>query len=217
MLTTYSLSDWIDVSIPLRPGMPRWPGDFPFEISRDKEMSKGDDYNLSRVAMSVHSGTHMDAPLHFIRDGRPMDALPFNAVVGRARIIEIEDEEAIKPDELDRHEIEAGERILFKTVNSSRAWKSDEFYEDFVYISKEGAGYLTMKKVLTVGVDYLSVGGFRKDTAETHHALLGAGIWVIEGLDLSAVPAGHYDLICLPLRLTGAEGSPARALVRKER
>jgi arylformamidase len=216
-MLTYSLSDWIDVSIPLRPGMPHWPGDFPFEISRDHDMSKGGENNLSRVAMSVHTGTHMDAPLHFFRDGRPMDTLPFNAVVGPARIVEIEDPESIKPDELDRHEIEAGERILFKTVNSSRAWKSDEFYEDFVYISKEGADYLATKKVLTVGVDYLSVGGFRKDGAETHHALLGAGIWVIEGLDLSAAHAGHYDLICLPLRLTGAEGSPARALVRKER
>ncbi len=217
MLTTYSLSDWIDVSIPIRPGMAHWPGDFPFAISRDRDMAKGDEYNLSRVAMSVHTGTHMDAPLHFFRDGHPMDALPFNAVVGRARVIEIEDTEAIRAEELERHDIEPGERVLFKTVNSARAWKSDEFYEDFVYIAKEGADFLAARKVLTVGVDYLSVGGFRKDTAETHYSLLGAGIWVIEGLDLSAVPSGHYDLICLPLRITGAEGSPARALLRKER
>jgi arylformamidase len=217
MLNAYSLSDWIDVSIPLRPGMPHWPGDFPFAISRDLEIEKGDACNLSRIQLSVHSGTHMDAPLHFLRDGRPMDALPFNAVVGRARIIEIEDTESIKADELDRHDIEAGERILFKTVNSTRAWKADEFYEDFVYISKEGAAYLAEKRVITVGVDYLSVGGFKKDAAETHYVLLGAGIWVIECLDLSACPSGHYDMICLPLRISGAEGSPARAILRKER
>lgn len=216
-MNTYSLSDWIDVSIPLRPGMPHWPGDSPFEIARDKDMSKGDHDNVSRISLGVHTGTHMDAPLHFFADGRPIDTLPFTAVVGRARIIEIEDTESIKPDELDRHDIEPGERILFKTVNSSRAWNSDTFYEDFVYISKEGAAFLAERKILTVGVDYLSVGGFKKDGPETHHALLGAGIWIIEGLNLRDVPSGHYDLICLPLRLSGAEGSPARAILRKER
>ena len=138
-------------------------------------------------------------------------------MVGTARIIEIEDTESIKPDEFDRHDIEPGERILFKTVNSSRAWNSDTFYEDFVYISKEAAAFLAERKILTVGVDYLSVGGFKKDGPETHHALLGAGIWIIEGLNLRDVPSGHYDLICLPLRLSGAEGSPARAILRKER
>lgn len=95
MLTTYSLSDWIDISIPLRPGMPHWPGDYPFEISRDKEMAAGEECNVSRIAMSVHTGTHMDAPLHFLKDGHSMDALPFYAVVGTARIIEIEDTESI--------------------------------------------------------------------------------------------------------------------------
>lgn len=217
MLNVYSLSDWIDASVPLRPGMPHWPGDGPFSIRQDHSLAQGDTANVSHISLGVHTGTHMDAPLHFLHDGQSIDTLPFNAVVGRARVIEIEDTESIKVPELERHDIEAGERILFKTVNSSRAWQSDEFYEDFVYISKEAAEFLAQKKILTVGVDYLSVGGFRNDGVETHHALLGAGIWIIEGLNLSAVPSGHYDFVCLPLRLSGAEGSPARAILRKER
>jgi arylformamidase len=194
--------------------MPQWPGDSPFDIARDSDMSKGDHENVSRISLGVHTGTHMDAPLHFLADGMPMDTLPIDAVVGPARVIEIEDTESIKPAELYPHDIESGERILFKTVNSSRAWKTDEFYEDFVYISKEAAAFLVERKISTVGVDYLSVGGFRKDGPETHHALLGAGIWIIEGLNLSEVSGGHYDLICLPLRLSGAEGSPARAILK---
>src|SRR5205085_6333224 len=111
--------------------------------------------------------------------------------------------------------IKKGERILFKTRNSKKSWKSDQFDEDFVYISQEAARYLAEKQVMTVGIDYLSVGGFKKDGVETHHALLGAGIWVIEGLNLARVKPGQYELVCLPIKLEGAEGAPARALLRK--
>ena len=130
-------------------------------------------------------------------------------------MIEIGDTESIKPGELRPHGILRGERVLFKTQNSTRCWKSDGFVEDFVYISQEAARYLAELHVRTVGMDYLSVGGYVTDGVETHQALLGAGIWVIEGLDLSQVQPGTYDLICLPIKLAKGDGAPARAIVRK--
>src|SRR6266704_2959616 len=107
------------------------------------------------------------------------------------------------------HQIQSGERILFKTRNSARCWQTDNFVEDFVYISHEAAQYLAAQRIQTVGVDYLSVGGFFKDAVETHRALLSAGIWIIEGLNLSSIQPGTYELICLPLRVTGSDGAPA--------
>lgn len=207
---------WIDVSVPVYAGMPHWPGDEPFARELMKEIAAGDVCNLSRITLSVHTGTHMDAPLHFIRDAQSMSSMPIEATVGPARVISVNDPESVKPADLEPHNIQPGERILLRTRNSGRAWKNEAFIEDFVYISKEAAAFLAAKKILTVGIDYLSVGGFSKDGEETHHALLGAGIWVIEGLDLSEAPPGRYELVCLPLKLAGAEGSPARAILRKE-
>jgi arylformamidase len=140
--------------------------------------------------------------------------MPISATVGRARVIEISDIESIKPRELIRQRIRRGERLLFKTRNSSRVWKSDTFVEDFVFISNEGARFLARRGVALVGVDYLSVGGYKRGGREAHLALLEAGIWIIEGLDLSQVAPGRYDLICLPLRIAGAEGAPARVILR---
>ena len=208
-------SDWIDISVPVRSGMVHWPGDPEFHIERALDMEKGDPCTVSRVSMGVHTGTHMDAPLHFIPAGVSIDKMPLTATIGPARVIHVFDGESIKPGELERHRIEKGERILFRTSNSDRGWKTDAFLEDFVYISHEAARYLADCEISSVGVDYLSVGGYTKDGPETHQALLGAGIWVIEGLNLSGIDPGAYELICLPLRLVGAEGSPARAIVRR--
>jgi len=144
-----------------------------------------------------------------------MDRMPLDATVGRARVIEIQDPVSIKPNELDPHRVGRGERVLFKTRNSSLGWWTQDFIEDFVYVSQEAARYLADREVRTVGVDYLSVGGFRRDGVETHQALLGAGIWVIEGLDLSRVEPGEYELICLPLKVEDGDGAPARAILRK--
>jgi arylformamidase len=141
--------------------------------------------------------------------------MPLDATVGPARVIPIRDLKSITRAELMEHAISTGERILFKTANSDHAWDNDRFDESFVFISQDGARYLAECGVRTVGVDYLSVGGYREDGPETHHALLGAGVWIIEGLNLRGVEAGSYDLVCLPLRLMGAEGSPARAILRK--
>ncbi len=207
-------SQWIDVSVPLRNGMVHWPGDPPFEIERVHDMKRGDSSNLSRIHMGAHSGTHMDAPLHFIANGSSIDKIPLGVTVGRARVIEICDPESIEPQELKQHRIRRGERILFKTRNSRDVWRTDSFVKDFVFISKEAARFLARRKVALVGVDYLSVGSFKRDGAETHRALLEAGIWIIEGLELSHVKEGKYDLICLPLKLNGGDGAPARAILR---
>jgi arylformamidase len=206
--------DWIDVSIPLRTGMVHWPDDPPVSIERVLDIERGDVVSVSRLSMSAHTGTHMDAPLHFFRTGKSIDTMPLTACLGRARVIEIRDPESIKPEELRHYQLQRGERVLFKTRNSARCWQTDDFVEDFVYISQEAARFLAAQQVQTVGVDYLSVGGFFKDGVETHHALLEAGIWIIEGLDLSSVAPGMYELICLPLKIEGSDGAPARAILR---
>jgi arylformamidase len=206
--------DWIDVTVPLRSGMPHWPDNPPVKIERMMDMEKGDVCNVSTLSMGSHTGTHMDAPLHFVKNGPGLDKMPLEATMGPARVIEVKDRKSIKPAHLEPHNLRRGERVLFKTANSSRAWKTDEFVKDFVYISKEAAAYLAGRAVRTVGVDYLSVGGFFEDGVETHQHLLGSGIWVIEGLNLSKIIPGRYDLLCLPLKVLNGDGAPARALLR---
>ena len=205
----------IDISVPLRSGMVHWPDNPPVRIERMLDMERGDVANVSKISLGSHTGTHMDAPIHFVRAGEGMDRLPLDATIGRARLVEIQDPVSIKPDELSQHGIGRGERVLFKTRNSSLGWWTQDFIEDFVYVSQEAARYLADREVRTVGVDYLSVGGFRRDGVETHQVLLGAGIWVIEGLDLSRVEPGEYELICLPLKVEDGDGAPARAILRK--
>ena len=207
---------WIDVTIPLRNGMTGWPGDTPFERTLTHTIAGGAGNNLSQFSSSAHAGTHMDAPLHFLPDAPSMDALPIEAVVGRARVIQIRDAEAVRPEELEAHALQPGDRVLFRTRNSERRLTEQEFATDFVYVSPEAARYLAERGVRTVGVDYLSVGAFREESGrETHRVLLGAGIWIIEGLNLADVEPGEYELICLPLHLVGSDGAPARAVLRR--
>ncbi len=206
---------WIDVTAPLRTGMVHWPDNPPVRIERMLDISKGDTANVSALSMGSHTGTHMDAPVHFINDGTTLDELDLDATMGKARVIALNEAEAIRVKDLADQNIVAGERIIFKTRNSTSEWWSESFKEDFVYLAHEAAGFLAERGVRTVGVDYLSVGGYKRDGAETHRALLSAGIWIIEGLRLERVDSGAYDLICLPLLVTGADGAPARALLRR--
>lgn len=207
-------SGWIDVSVMLRDGMVRWSDNPPVRIHRTQDMVRGDDCNVTAVSLGVHSGTHMDAPVHFLPKGQGIDAMPLSATVGRARVIGIRDRESIKPDELRKHRIRRGERILFKTRNSPWCWKTDTFLKDFVFLSEEGARWLADRQIGSVGIDYVSVAGFYSDTIAIHTTLLNAGMWIIEGLDLSRVQPGKYDLICLPIKIAGGDGAPARALLR---
>ena len=206
---------WIDVSIPLKTGMVTWPDDEPVVIKRKQDMDQGDPYTLSIMSMSLHAGTHMDAPRHFIKGGQSLNEMPLDATVGPAWVIKIADPVSIKIEELSRHPIAKGDRILFKTENSDSNWFDEAFNENFVYISRDAARYLVERQVRTVGIDYLSVGGYREDGPETHHLLLGAGIWVIEGMDLSKVEPGRYQLVCLPMKIMESEGAPARVILKQ--
>jgi arylformamidase len=206
---------WIDISVPLYTGMAHWPDNPPVRIERMMDLSRGDAANVSKIELGAHTGTHMDAPRHFLADGAGIDEMPFEATIGSARVIRIEHPQAILPEELEAHHLQAGERVLFRTRNSERCWNTDQFVEDFVYISAAAAQFLADRQVCTIGVDYLSVGGYVYDGVETHRILLSAGIWLIEGLNLSAVEPGTYELVCLPLRIAGADGALARAILRQ--
>lgn len=206
---------WIDVSVAFRTGMAHWPDNPPVRITRILDMKQGDECTLSMISMGAHSGTHMDAPVHFLRGGKGLDQMPLSAVIGPARVIAVRDPERITVEELRPHRIRRGERILFKTRNSARVWKTDAFTKEFVYLSTEAGKFLAARRVRTVGVDYLSVGGYEKNGPEVHRALLKAGVWIIEGLDLSRARPGEYDLICLPIKIARGDGAPARAVLRR--
>jgi arylformamidase len=206
---------WIDISVPLRNGMVTWPGDAPFERKPTLQIASGAECNLSQISTSAHIGTHMDAPLHFLEGAAGMESMPITASIGRARVIEIRDPEVIRISELAAHRLAKGERVLFKTRNSGHSWNSDEFQERYVHIDPGAARYLVECGVQTVGVDYLSVGAFENGGPQTHRILLAAGIWIIEGLQLEHVEPGEYELVCLPLKIMGSDGAPARAVLRK--
>lgn len=205
---------WVDISVPITGGMVVWPGDPEVEVSRRLSIDRGDDFNISIVSMSSHTGTHMDSPLHFLAAGEGLERMPLGATVGPARVIEIADPVSIKPAELAAHDIGPGQRVLFKTANSLRRWWVMPFIEDYVYLSLEGARYLAERRVACVGNDYLSIAGLGPEAAETHVTLLDAGVWIIEGLYLGGVEPGDYELACLPLPLQHADGAPVRAIIR---
>ncbi len=206
--------NWIDISVPLQNSIVHWPSDPPFERTQVEDISKGDSANLSKLNMGSHSGTHVDAPRHFIQDGVDISQMPLDTMIGPARVIEIRDNRSIRVDELSESDIRRGERILFKTHNSSGIWERKTFVPDFVSLSKEAADFLAERKVRMVGIDYLSIGPYHGEGAYIHRTLLKAGVWIIEGLDLSQVKPGPYYLICLPLRIESGDGSPARAILR---
>ena len=213
-MTTKVAHEWIDISVPVRDGMVHWPGDPEVTVGRMSDIADGDVCTVSTLSISAHVGTHMDAPKHFIQDGAGIDNMPFEATVGRARVIEITDPNIITVEELRKHRIRKGDRLLFKTQNSVNCWTTDEFVRHYVHISLSAARYLAERRVRSVGIDYLSVAGYNRDNQETHVALLSAGIWLIEGLNLSAAAPGVYYMMCLPLRLADADGAPARAAIR---
>lgn len=217
---------WMDVSVALCDRMVHWPGDPGVSITLAVKLGaplrgkpgKTSPCNVTRLEMSAHTGTHMDSPRHFIAKGRSMESVPLDAVVGPCRVIAIRHRHMITVDELRPHKLRRGERILFRTRNSTHGLKTARrgtFDPNFVYVPADTAGYLVERGVRTVGVDYFSVGGYEADGVECHQILLRAEVWIIEGLDLSKVDPGAYDLICLPLKILGADGAPARAILRK--
>jgi arylformamidase len=206
---------WIDVSLTLKSNMMHWPGDPPVSIERVREMDKGDTVNLSKITMGAHSGTHVDAPIHFIKGAKGVDQILIDSLIGPARIIEIADADTIKEKELAGHRIKKGERILLRTRNSiKKILYRDTFSEDFVYMEKGAAEFLVTRGIKTLGVDYLSVGGYKENGPDVHRMLLGAGILIIEGLDLTGALPGLYDMICLPIKILDSDGAPARVILK---
>jgi arylformamidase len=204
-----------DITLSIGPELPLWPGDPPLVLERAASMDDGAHANVSRLACGVHIGTHVDAPHHFLNDRRTVESLPLDALIGPARLVQIPDAvDVITEEALERAAIPTGtSRLLLKTRNSS-LWARGEadFRPDFVGISADGAAWLVRRGVRLIGIDYLSVAPY-KQSVLTHRALLEPGIVIVEGLDLSAVPPGEYQLICLPLKLAGSDGAPARAVL----
>src|SRR5215472_6046460 len=172
-------SKWLDVSVPIYGGMVHFPDDPSIEIDIITHVERGDICTLSAIRMGSHTGTHIDAPIHFLPGGAGAEEVPLENLVGPARVIEINDHDAVKAEELRAHNVGSRERLLFKTSNSARCWTTSEFVHDFVSIAEDAASYLASLNTLTVGIDYLSAGN-----PETHRALLGAGVVIIEGLNL---------------------------------
>jgi arylformamidase len=209
---------WTDISVPLQAGLPIFEGDPSFHIEYAFSIAGGASYNVSRVDMGVHSGTHFDAPLHVI-DGAPgSDSIPLEAGLGPAWVVNATEltDAAITAADLATLDIPAGEtRLLFKTRNSA-LWAQPAFQESFVGLDESAAAELVARGVRLVAIDYLSIGPFGA-AVETHQALLGAGVAILEGIDLRNVEPGPIELLCLPIRLIGSDGVPARALVRPRR
>ena len=214
-LTDLMKRPWKDISVALQDSMIHWPGDPECRVSRVLKMEEGAVCNLTQLSLCAHTGTHMDAPRHFIADGATMDQMPFEPVIGRCRLIEVPTTgDQITAEDLQKFKFSRGQRVLLKTRNSAEKWAEKPFNKDFVSIRADAAQLLVDQGVMTVGVDYLSVGGYERDGVQTHQILLGAGVWVIEGLDLSEAKPGYYNLICLPLKLAGADGAPCRVVIR---
>jgi len=204
-----------DISLPISPDLPIWPGDPKIILEEIISMDNGADANVSRLEAGVHIGTHVDAPHHFLNDGRTVENLSLDVLTGPAFVLHVDDSvDAITADILDAAPIPpATSRLLLRTKNS-RLWTSDirTFQPDYVAVTADGAEWLVEHGIQLIGVDYLSVAPF-DDTVTTHQIVLSAGMIVIEGCDLSQVSQGEYVLYCLPLKLVGSDGAPARAIL----
>ena len=205
-----------DISLTISPNLPIWPDDTPISIERTEKIEQGSDANVTRLEMSAHVGTHVDAPYHFLGgEAATVEQLPLNILHGRAYVLQIEDEvDLITESVLKNASIPLRIRRLLLKTRNSLYWASGEtkFQEEFVALSEDGAQYLVDRGIRLIGVDYLSVAPY-SDTGPTHKVLLSAGVVILEGLNLSFVSPGRYTLYCLPIKIKGADGAPARAIL----
>jgi arylformamidase len=206
-----------DISLPISESLVVWPGDPPVRITQPSHLDRGDMATVSRLDIGAHIGTHVDAPVHFVQGGAGVDSFNLDLLVGPARVVHALEADALSASVLQALDIPPGtERVLFRTRNSERwARGEEEFWTDYVGITDDGARWLIEQGVQLVGIDYLSVAPFDELVAP-HRTLLGAGLIVVEGLDLSGVAAGVYQLVCLPLKVVGGDGAPARAILIDE-
>jgi arylformamidase len=205
----------IDVSVLLTPGIPVYPGNPAFEFTPVHRLADGHSSNHSKIVMGTHCGTHVDAPLHFF-DGKPgVDQMPVDLLIGRARVLDLPHRGGITEKHLAAAGLREDLRVLLRTPNSALWNTQDGFHTDYTYIAEEAAKYLVDQGVKLVGVDYLSVEQFKKPGAPAHHVLLGSGVIIIEGLNLTEAEAGHYEMYCLPLKIANADGAPARVVLKR--
>jgi len=201
-----------DISVPLSPDMHVYPGDPAVDIQQTSRLADGDVANVSFLRFGSHTGTHVDAPAHFIENGMTVDAIPLNLLIGRVHVVDA-GSTVIDRESLAGMDLADDMRVIFKTRNSY-VWSEPEFVRDFVYLTADAARYLVENGIKVVGIDYLSVEKYNFDTPDVHRTLLGSGAVIIEGLNLSDVEPGHYELICLPLKIEGGDGAPARVVLR---
>lgn len=205
-----------DISLTLSPSLVVWPGDPPVTITQPASMDRGDGFSITRLDIGAHVGTHVDAPAHFVRGGDGVDKLSLDVLIGPAVVVDARAVSALTADVLESLSIPAGaQRLLFRTRNSE-LWRKEHpvFDEDFVAVTADGATWLVEHGVRLVGIDYLSVAPFT-DSAPTHQILLAAGVVAVENLNLSGIEPGEYQLCCLPLKIAGADGAPARAVLMR--
>ena len=205
----------LDISIPLDPSTPVWQGDSGIHFERNYSIQEGDAFNVSSITMGIHSGTHIDAPFHMVNSAITVDQIPLDVLVGKAQVIEIPRQvKVITSEVLDYVTMDSDcPRILFKTSNSNY-WVNDpfRFNSEFVALDSSAAHYLVHKGVKLAGIDYFSISPFN-DLIEPRLILLDAGVVILENINLSQVEPGSYRLVCLPLKLMGADGAPVRAIL----
>jgi arylformamidase len=212
-----------DISVSISNTLVTWPGDPGIRVERSLDLHCGDPATVSMLHMGSHTGTHVDAFSHFKTNGQSLDQLDLSVYIGRALVVEIEDPHAVTLGELQRNphflDIRKAERILFKTINSERDWARQAFNEGFCHLNPHAADFLIELGVKLVGIDYLSVESYRAkelydEDAPTHHRLMDAGVYIVEGLNLKNIKPGWYELICLPLKISDGDGAPARVVLR---
>lgn len=200
--------------MPVRDGGLVYPGNPEIRIEQQQAISRGAGANVSSIAFGSHTATHVDAPKHFSDAGTPVDRLSLDDLIGPAALFRFDDTvKAITRKDLERRNIAGHTRVLFATRNSRLQVEFDKFVPDYTYVAPDAAEYLVSLGVRVIGVDYLSVEQFHSGHHLTHHALLDNSVIIIEGLQLRDIPEGEYELICLPLKIIGCDGAPARAVL----
>lgn len=205
---------WIDVSVPITSEMPAWPGDPPVWVREVQPFQEDDPARVSVLSMSSHTGTHVDAPAHFIEDGATIDEIDPDVGLGEAHVVDVGEAAVVEPEHLGSVDLEEVDRLLIRTRNSPQLWERGEFVQTFAHLSTETAEHLAEAGLDLVGIDYLSVAGYETNEVPVHQALLDAGVWILEGLNLAGVPEGAVELACLPLKVEECDGAPARAMVK---
>jgi len=207
-----------DVSVPIRNGMPVWPSDPPVKLTPSAFPSRDGSHTIriTSIDMGSHTGTHIDAPSHFVDGGRTLHEIPVDVLVGQASVFDVPGVAAISRAHVERFDWTGVERVLFKTDNSER-WADSRFHKDFVALEPPAAEFLVERGIRLVGIDYLSIDPFGSDEHPSHFVLLGNNVVVLEGLDLRKVAPGRYHMVALPLNLQGADGAPTRVILIDDR